>query len=106
MQPDGEACNRSAGDKVLELENISTANKIYTHAQISIEHTPALNGYLGLSVDLCLIFQQEVDHLDVAIVTGHVERSVSQLMTAKTLSYSHVSLIQNAHASLTAILTC
>lgn len=36
--------------------------------------------YLGLSVDLCLILQQEVHHFHVAIVTGHMKRSVSQLM--------------------------
>lgn len=44
-----------------------------------------LNGYLGLSVDLRLIFQQEIDHLHVAIVTGHMERSVSQLMKRKII---------------------
>lgn len=41
--------------------------------------------YLGLSVDLGLVFQQEVDHLHVAIVTGHMERSVSQLMIEKKI---------------------
>lgn len=37
--------------------------------------------YLGFSVDLGLVFQQEVDHLHVAVVTGHMERSVTQLWT-------------------------
>lgn len=37
--------------------------------------------YLGFSVDLGLVFQQEVDHLHVAVVTGHMERSVTQLRT-------------------------
>ena len=50
-----------------------------------IKEICALNVYLGLSVDLRLIFQQEVDHLYVAIVTGHMERSVSQLMTEKII---------------------
>ena len=41
--------------------------------------TYARYSYLGLGVDLCLVLKQEVDHLDVAIVTGHVKRSVTQL---------------------------
>ena len=44
------------------------------------------NGYLGLSVDLRLVFQQEADHLYVAIVTGHMERSVTQLRTQKSFT--------------------
>lgn len=39
-----------------------------------------LTGYLGFGVDLGnASLQQEVDHLDVAIVTGHMQRSVTQL---------------------------
>lgn len=45
--------------------------------------------YLGLSVDLRLILQQEVDHLHVAIVTGNVKRGVSQL-TTKTREYKYL----------------
>lgn len=44
-----------------------------------------ISGYLGLCVDLRLIFHQEIDHLHVAIVTGHMERGVSQLMTQKII---------------------
>lgn len=35
--------------------------------------------YPGLAVDMCLLLQQKLDHLDVAVVTGHVQRSVSHL---------------------------
>lgn len=35
--------------------------------------------YPGLAVDMCLLLQQKLDHLDVAVVTGHVQRGVSHL---------------------------
>lgn len=63
----------------IEIKKIIKKTHIYTHIHPQ-------NGYLGLSVDLRLIFQQEIDHLHIAIVTGHMERSVSQLMIQKIIS--------------------
>lgn len=92
VQPDGEVCIRSARWKSggrLEIEkHADPASKTmilhpYNEEKEKRQKTTTINDYLGLSVELRLILQQEVDHLHVAIVTGHMERSVSQLMTAE-----------------------
>lgn len=66
---------------LLDIEIKKKQKKTHIHTHIHPQ-----NGYLGLSVDLRLIFQQEIDHLHIAIVTGHMERSVSQLMIQKIIS--------------------
>lgn len=57
----------------LQGTNRSTVNSLAAALMLT------LTGYLGLGVDLGLSLQQEVDHLDVAIVTGHVQGGVAQL---------------------------
>lgn len=93
VRPDGEVCIRSARRKSggrLEIENTLTqqSKTIILHSyneekEKKAKKTTTINDYLGLSVELRLILQQEIDYLHVAIVTGHMERSVSQLMTAE-----------------------
>lgn len=39
--------------------------------------------YLGLAIDSGMVVQQEVCHLCIAIVTGHVQRSVTHLHEGK-----------------------
>lgn len=68
-QPGGGVCTRSAGGEKHRLDSLFTLN--------AFQQTPL--PYLCLCVDLCLIFQQEIDHFHVAVVTRHMQRRVSQL---------------------------
>lgn len=56
-----------------------SARRLLSHKYTPATQRPAYGRYLGLGVDLGLTLQQEVDHLHVAIVTGHMEGAVSQL---------------------------
>lgn len=70
MPPGGGECSHSAGYR-------PTVNSLTEALMLML----TVMGYLGLGVDLSLSLQQEVDHLDVAIMTGHVQRGVAQLGT-------------------------
>lgn len=56
-----------------------SARRLMSHKYTPVTRRPADGRYLGLGVDLGLTLQQEVDHLHVAVVTGHMEGAVSQL---------------------------
>lgn len=76
-QPDAEVCSRSASQKRVRSFDAAEPRQ-------ALKPRPRdLDAHLGLRVDPRLIFQQEICHLDVAIVTGHVERRVAQLTTKK-----------------------
>ena len=40
---------------------------------------PQASPYLGLGIDVCLVLQQKLHQLDVPVMTGHVEWSVTHL---------------------------
>lgn len=63
----------------LHKRQLQSARHLMFHKYTPVTQRPADGRYLGVGVDLGLTLQQEVDHLHVAIVTGHMEGAVSQL---------------------------
>ena len=60
---------------------------------------PQASPYLGLGIDVCLVLQQKLHQLDVPVMTGHVEWSVTHLeskrgerVTAGLLGTTRVTL--------------
>lgn len=43
------------------------------------DSTQCLPSYLGFAIDSCMVWNQEVCHFCIAIVTGHMYRCVTHL---------------------------
>lgn len=77
-------------DKVSENTGNQTHPQRQTSSDVQPKRYENMGSYLRLSVDLCLVFQQEVHHLHVAIVTGHMKWSVSKLTAQKGKVCQHL----------------